>query len=157
MPVRYHGQAQLLSDDDVERIYRRTDELDLDRDWVIVPLVCAEAGLEQVLPDGKILLRAPGVLGFEPWLEGLTSRLLELGISRCARRSAGDPTRHLSGTHGFRSVGTRGHLASQPDLQRIDLPRPPEVPQPGVPSPGAVRSWRRRAAPPAAVGAGDPA
>lgn len=116
MPARYHDDIELLSGEDVERIYCRTDELDLDRDWVVVPLHCAEEGSEIVLPDGKILLRPPGGDAFEPWLEGLQTRLARMGLSRTPRRSAGDPNRHLTGTNGPRFHGTRGYLEPQPDL-----------------------------------------
>lgn len=95
MPARYHGDIQLLSAEDVERIYRETDSLELHRDWVVVPLNCAATGSEQVLPDGKILIRAPGVEAFEAWLKDLPIRLVEMGLSRTPRRSVADPSLRL--------------------------------------------------------------
>ena len=109
---------ELLTAVDVERIHRRTDELELHRDWVVVPLHCAEPGMEseQVLPDGRVLIRPPGRNAFEFWLEGLPARLMEIGLSRTPRRSVEDPGRHLAGMDGPRAVGTRGYLEQQPDL-----------------------------------------
>ena len=110
---------ELLSAENVERIYVRTDELELHRDWVVVPLDCAVEGLEIVMPDGKILIRAPGRDAFEPWLEELQTRLAEIGLSRTPRRSAEDPSRRLSGMNGPHSSGTRGYLDRQPDLNSL--------------------------------------
>ncbi len=110
MPALYHDEIDLLSAEDVERVYRRTDELQLHRDWVVIPLNCAEIGAERVLPDGKILLRPPGSAAFEPWLQELHTRLAELDLSRTARRSVDDPSKHLTGTNGPRLFGTRGYL-----------------------------------------------
>lgn len=111
----------LLNAVDVERIYRETDQLELHRDWVVVPLQCAEAGMEMemVLPDGRILLRPPGRAEFSPWLRHLKARLQELGLSRTPRRSPEDPNLHLTGRNGPHSVGTRGYLAHQPDLNAL--------------------------------------
>ena len=97
MPALYHDDIQLLSAEDVERIYRRTDALELHRDWVVVPLNCAATASEQVLPDGKVLIRAPGVAAFEPWIETLPARLMEMGLSRTPRRSVDDPSLRLPG------------------------------------------------------------
>lgn len=112
----------LLTAADVERIHQRTDELDLHRDWVVIPLNCAESGmeLEMVLPDGKVLLRPPGRDAFEEWLRGLPDRLAEIGLSRTPRRSEKDPSGHLLGEGGPHSIGTRGYLARQPDLNVMD-------------------------------------
>lgn len=112
----------LLTAVDVERIYRQTDELELHRDWVVVPLNYAEIGmeLEMVLPDGRLLLRPPGKGAFESWLHGLAGRLDGLGLSRIPRRAQGDPSRILTGMDGPPSSGTRGYLAKQPDLNVLD-------------------------------------
>lgn len=116
MPSLYHDEVELLSAEDVERIHRRTDEFQLHRDWVVVPLNCAKAGKEVALPDGRILIRPPGSDAFEPWLEELHIRLAELDLSRTARRSVDDPSKHLTGPNGPRLFGTRGYLKVQPDL-----------------------------------------
>lgn len=120
MPALYHDDIELLSAGDVERIYRRTDELDLHRDWVVVPLNCAKEGREIMLPDGRILIRPPGSDAFEPWLQELHTRLTELDLSRTARRSVEDPSKHLTGRNGPRLFGTRGYLERQPDLNVVD-------------------------------------
>jgi hypothetical protein len=51
MPAPYHDDIELLTAGDLEQIYRRTDELEIHRDWVVVPLNCAEESREIVLPD----------------------------------------------------------------------------------------------------------
>jgi hypothetical protein len=113
---------ELLSAGNVERIYRQTDELELRRDWVVVPLNCAKEGMEVVLPDGKVLIRAPEADAFEPWLQDLKTRLLLIDLTRTPRLSAEDPNKHLSAMNGYRSTGTRGYLKCQPNLNVCDDP-----------------------------------
>ncbi|HVR86288.1 MAG TPA: hypothetical protein VMU54_18340 [Planctomycetota bacterium] len=91
MAGHYHNGMDLLTAKDVERIYRVTDQLRLDRDWVVVPLGCAAEAFEIVQPDGKLLVRPPGGELFEPWIDGLASRLSELDLSRTARLGGGSP------------------------------------------------------------------
>jgi len=100
----------LLTAKDVERIYCVTDELQLHRDWVVVPLGCAEEAFEIVQPDGKILLRPPGGDLFEPWIDGLAARLSAMDLSRIARLGVDDPMRHLTGPHAPRVYGTQRYL-----------------------------------------------
>lgn len=87
MAGHYHNGMDLLTARDVERIYLVTDRLQLDRDWVVVPLNCAARAFEIVQPDGKLLLRPPAGDQFEPWLDGLADRLSEVNLSRTPRRS----------------------------------------------------------------------
>ena len=75
----------LLSADQVERVYRVTDDLLLNRDWVVVPLVGSERGLELVMPDGKLLIRPPGGGAFDSWIGGLRERLEALDLDRALR------------------------------------------------------------------------
>lgn len=75
----------MLTPEEIDRIYQVTDGLDLNRDWVVVPLVGSDAPAERVLPDGKLLVRAPGGPAFEEWIKGLRSRLEGLNLSRTAR------------------------------------------------------------------------
>lgn len=110
MPALYHDEIELLSAAEIERIFRVADEFELHRDFVVIPLNCAPEGKAVVLPDGCLLLRAPGGDRFEPWLEGLRTRLAECDLSRTPRRSEEDPKKHLTGTHGPRFSGTRGYL-----------------------------------------------
>jgi hypothetical protein len=108
-PELYHGE-ELLTAEQVERIYRVTDALDLHRDWVVVPLKSAEEGLEQLMVDAKILIRAPGRERFEPWLAGLRERLLALGIAHVPRRGENDPKFGLTGLGQPRLQGTLRHV-----------------------------------------------
>ncbi|HLY73854.1 MAG TPA: hypothetical protein VKU80_07010 [Planctomycetota bacterium] len=106
MAGHYHNGMDLLSEKDVERIYHVTDQLQLHRDWVVVPLGCVAEAFEIVQPDGKLLMRPPGGELFEPWFDGLASRLSELDLTRTARLGTEDPLK----PHFPRARGTRGYL-----------------------------------------------
>ncbi len=75
----------ILTEAQVRRILEATDGFRLARDPVVVPLAALEGGLEKILPDGKLLVRAPGGAAFEPWLAGLRARLGKLDLSRTPR------------------------------------------------------------------------
>lgn len=77
----------ILSAEQVERIYRLTDALHLNRDWVVVPLRGCENGLEMLMPDGKILIRPPFGPAFDSWFMGLKDRLGMLDLDRALRAS----------------------------------------------------------------------
>ena len=109
---------ELLTADQVERIYRVTDQLDLHRDWVVVPLNVADEGLVMMQPDGKLLLRAPGGDRFELWLRELPDRLQELDLGRTPRREVWDPKWPLTGPGEFHAWGTRRYLGDRGILRR---------------------------------------
>ena len=115
---RMHNEMQLLTAEQVERICRVTDDLDLHRDWVVVPLNVADEGLEMLHPDGKLLLRAPGGDRFEPWLQGLPDRLPELDLGRTPRREEQDPKYPLTGPGEIHAWGTRRYLQDRGILRR---------------------------------------
>ena len=106
MTGHYFNGMDLLTATDVERIYSVTDQLQLHRDWVIVPLNCAAEAFEVVQPDGKLLLRPPGGDQLEPWIRGLPERLSGLDLSRVARWGVDDP----SGPHAPHPYGTQRYL-----------------------------------------------
>ena len=109
---------ELLTDDQVARITRVTDQLDLHPDWVVVPLNVADEGLEMMQPDGKVLIRAPGGAAFEPWLAGLRGRLERLDLGRTPRREEQDPKWPLTGPGEFQAWGTRRYLGTWGILRR---------------------------------------
>ena len=111
--MKDHNQMELLAAEQVERIYRITDELDLHRDWVVVPLNAAEEGLETLQPDGKLLLRAPRTDRFELWLWSLPERLKQLDLGRIPRREVRDPKWPLTGPGEFHAWGTRRYLGDR--------------------------------------------
>lgn len=76
---------EVLTEAQVRCIREVTDALGLDWNFVVVPLAAREKGLEQVLPDGKLLIRAPGGASFEPWRAGLRARLEALDLGRTPR------------------------------------------------------------------------
>ena len=78
---------QVLTAEQVEKVYALTDGLLLNRDWVVVPLVGSATGLETVLPDGKVLIRPVGGEGFRGWFSGLKERLELLDLDRALRAS----------------------------------------------------------------------
>lgn len=78
---------EILSAENVEKVYRLTDALLLNRDWVVVPLRGSDRGLEMLLPDGKVLIRPPDGPGFDAWLAGLQGRLESLDLDRALRAS----------------------------------------------------------------------
>ena len=93
MSGHYHNGMDLLTAKDAERIYLVTDQLQLNRDYVVVPIGCATEAFEIVQPDGKLLLRPPGGDLLEPWIDGLAARLSAIDLSRTARLGAQDTTR----------------------------------------------------------------
>ncbi|HXX93259.1 MAG TPA: hypothetical protein VEN81_06470 [Planctomycetota bacterium] len=78
---------KVLTAEQVARVYDLTDALLLNRDWVVVPLVGSDSGLEMVLPDGKILIRPAGGEAFAGWFGGLKERLEMLNLDRALRAS----------------------------------------------------------------------
>jgi hypothetical protein len=110
MTGHYHNGMDVLTARDVERIYQVTDQLHLHRDWVVVPIACADEAFEIVQPDGKLLLRPPGGGLLEPWIDGLLDRLSAMDLSRAARLGVDDPMIHLTGTHAPKSYGTQRYL-----------------------------------------------
>ena len=104
---------EILTSEQVERIYQITDRLDLHRDWVVVPLNAADEGSEQMQPDGKVLLRAARGEKFETWLQELRKRLQGLELGRAARRGENDPKFPLTGPGEFHAWGTRRYLGDR--------------------------------------------
>jgi hypothetical protein len=87
---------QVLSEEQVSKVYALTDSMLLNRDWVVVPLSGHPTGLELILPDGKLLLRPPAGAAFDGWLAGLRGRLDLLDLDRALR--AGQLERHYTRT-----------------------------------------------------------
>jgi hypothetical protein len=77
----------VLTEAQVRRVYELTDGLELNRDWVVVPLVGSAHGVEMLMPDGKILIRPPGGGAFDAWFAGFKLRLESLDLSRALRAS----------------------------------------------------------------------
>jgi hypothetical protein len=113
MDEHLHNQMDLLSPEQVERIYRVTDQLDLSRDWVVVPLNAADHEVELLHPDGKLLIRPPRGAAFDAWLAGLAERLQRLDLGRAARREENDPKFPLTGPGEFHAWGTRRYLGDR--------------------------------------------
>ena len=118
MDEHRHNQMDILTAEQVERIYRVTDQLDLSRDWVVVPINAAEHGVELLHPDGKLLIRPPRAAAFEAWLQGLKERLQDLDLGRAARREENDPKFPLTGPGEIHAWGTRRYLHDRGILRR---------------------------------------
>ncbi len=112
MPQPSNQGVELVSCKDLERILEITDGLGLHRDWVVVPIDAIPEGRETLQPDGKIILHAPVRARFEGWLQGLSSRLLDLGMGAVPRQSENDPKVSLTGPCQIQARGTRNYLGS---------------------------------------------
>ena len=110
MPSTSNQGMQLLTTEDMSRILRITDALQLHRDWVIVPIDAKPEGHEVQQPDGKIIIHAPGRALFEEWLKNLRRRLQVLDLGRVPRPYIQDPNLGSTGPHLFRPMGTRNYL-----------------------------------------------
>lgn len=108
MPLAYRDGEELLTDAEAERIYRVIDSLGCDRDGFILPLKTAPEGRMIPMPDGRILLRAPGGESFEAWLADLPARLREADLSRVPRRINFGPKDKLFHLGGSIPAGSRG-------------------------------------------------
>ncbi|HEX7896760.1 MAG TPA: hypothetical protein VF950_03315 [Planctomycetota bacterium] len=100
----------MLRPDQIERVYQTTDALLLHRDWVVVPLDAVARPAELVMPDGKLLIHAPGGPAFDAWLQGLPGRLEALDLRRVPRLSERDPKWPLTGPGSPRFEGTMRYL-----------------------------------------------
>jgi len=76
---------EILTEAEVRAIREVTDALGLDWNHVVVPLAAREGGLEMILPDGKLLIRAPAGPAFGPWRAGLRERLERMDLGRTPR------------------------------------------------------------------------
>jgi hypothetical protein len=113
-----HNGMELLTAEQVEQIYGVTDQLGINRDWVVVPLNAADHDVEMLHPDGKLLIRPPRGEAFESWLKGLRDRLDTLDLGRAARRGENDPKFRLTGPGEFHAWGTRRYLEDRGILRR---------------------------------------
>ncbi|MBV8881115.1 MAG: hypothetical protein JO332_14210 [Planctomycetaceae bacterium] len=101
---------QLLTGEDLGRIYAVTDALQLHRDWLVVPVDVRPEGREYQQPDGKIILHAPVREQFEDWLKDLRRRLQLLDLGRVPRPYVNDPHLTSTGPHDYQPRGTRNYL-----------------------------------------------
>jgi hypothetical protein len=113
MPEPSFQGTQLLSEEDLQRILKITDALQLHRDWVVVPIDTVPEGRELQQPDGKIILHAPVRERFEAWLAALRSRLMELDLGAVPRPTVRDPKLPLTGPFQAQARGTRNYLGSR--------------------------------------------
>ena len=77
----------VLTAEQVRRVYAVTDALKLNQDWVVIPLKGSENGLEMLMPDGKLLIRPAAAAAFEGWFGGLKERLEGMEMNRPLRAS----------------------------------------------------------------------
>ena len=104
----------VLTPAQVEQVYEVTDSLHLHRNWVVLPLTAAPQGRERIMPDGKVLLAAPGGMEFDRWLAGLRDRLTGLDLSRTPRARHDDPTLVNTPISSFPGSGPRRHMNLEP-------------------------------------------
>ena len=94
----------VLTAEQIEKVYRVTDGLLLNRDWVVVPLRGHAQGLEMAMPDGKLLIRPAYGPAFEGWYQDLRERLESLDLDRALRASQLE--RHYARTPAGSAPGT---------------------------------------------------
>src|SRR6185295_510838 len=112
MPASSNQGVELVSMDDVDRILRVTDALNLHRDWVIIPVDAMEEPRLMQQPDGKVLIHAPVREKFEAWIQALPGGLRDLDLGRVPNKIVYDPNLGLTGPYGPSPKGTRGYLGT---------------------------------------------
>jgi hypothetical protein len=127
----------ILLEAQVRKVYDLTGALLLNRDWVVVPLVGSERGLERMLPDGKILIRPAAGDRFDGWFAGLQTRLEGLDLSRALRASQLERHYLRTPAEAVPGSGARKYVKGLPaGLARAASPPAPHGPPPSLPSPG---------------------
>jgi hypothetical protein len=121
----------VLSAEQVDRVYRVTDALLLNRDWVVVPLRGSPEGLELLLPDGKVLIRPPAGPAFEAWFAGLPGRLEALDLDRALRASRLERPYVRTPANAAPGSGARRYVDEVVPVTAV--PPPPAPPPPPKP------------------------
>ncbi len=62
----------------INRILELTDELDLDREWVEIPLAASSPGNIRKLPNGKIEIVVDADVPFDEWLAAARPRIQQV-------------------------------------------------------------------------------
>jgi hypothetical protein len=122
----------VLREEQVERVYRVTDALLLNRDWVVVPLRGSADGLEMLLPDGKVLLRPAAGPGFEAWYSGLRGRLEGMDLDRALRASRLERNYVRTPASAAPGSGARRYVKEVVPVTVVPPPPPPPGPPPGA-------------------------
>jgi hypothetical protein len=123
----------VLREEQVERVYRVTDALLLNRDWVVVPLRGSADGLEMLLPDGKILIRPAAGPGFEAWFAGLQGRLEGMDLDRALRASRLERPYLRTPAMAAPGSGARKYVTEMVPVTVVPPPPAPPGPPPAPP------------------------
>lgn len=83
------SDQRILTAEQVERVYQVTDTFSLLRDFIVVPLMGDDKGIEMVLPDGKVYIKPRYGAGFEEWFKGLPERISRLPLHLTRRAPSG--------------------------------------------------------------------
>ncbi len=62
----------------INRILELTDELELDREWIEIPLYAVSPGQIHKLPNGKIEIVVDADIPFDEWLIAAKQRLQQM-------------------------------------------------------------------------------
>ncbi len=65
----------------ITRILELTDELELDREWIEIPLAASSPGSIRKLPNGKIEIVVDADAQFEDWLATVRQRIQQVSGS----------------------------------------------------------------------------
>ena len=69
---------EAVSFQQITRILELTDQLEISREWVEIPLSAASPGTVTKLPNGKFEIIVDSEVPFEDWLQMLESRIKEV-------------------------------------------------------------------------------
>jgi hypothetical protein len=62
----------------INRILELTDELELDREWIEIPLAASSPGKIRKLPNGKIEIVVDADVPFDEWLVAARQRIQQV-------------------------------------------------------------------------------
>jgi hypothetical protein len=62
----------------INRILELTDELELDREWIEIPLAASSPGKIRKLPNGKIEIVVDADVPFDEWLAAARQRIQQV-------------------------------------------------------------------------------
>jgi hypothetical protein len=68
-------KSTAVSFEQITRVLELTDQLELSREWVEIPLSPANPGTVKKLPNGKLEIVVDSEVPFEDWLQSLEDKI----------------------------------------------------------------------------------
>ena len=69
------NKLQAVSFQQISRVLELTDQLEISREWVEIPLSPANPGTVKKLPNGKLEIVVDSEVPFEDWLKSLEDKI----------------------------------------------------------------------------------